>query len=229
MTNKEAIQVLQRTAWLGGETYGLQNRAEQVAEAIRMAIDALEISDSISQQLDCREFHKKLNNSNDEVNNSNLIQLNAIKTKVKGMTAYRVPGDDCISRQAAINAVYESAVGKQMLSGHRDLIETLKHLPSAQPDTTAPTTDTTADTISRQSVLSYIDRIKHQGTGKEKSFDFLEKYVSKLPSVQPEIIRCKDCKHRGEKPIADGRYWCEVHDTFMYYCSDAERRTDEID
>ena len=44
---------------------------------------------------------------------------------------------------------------------------------------------------------------------------------------QPEIIHCRDCKHRGEKPITDGRYWCEIHDTFMYYCSDAERRTDE--
>jgi hypothetical protein len=42
-----------------------------------------------------------------------------------------------------------------------------------------------------------------------------------------QIVRCKYCKHRGEKPIADGRYWCELHDTFMYYCSDAERGTDE--
>ena len=48
-----------------------------------------------------------------------------------------------------------------------------------------------------------------------------------LSSAQPEIIHCRDCKHRGEEPIADGRYWCEIHDTFMYYCSDAERRTDE--
>lgn len=51
-------------------------------------------------------------------------------------------------------------------------------------------------------------------------------YIRALPSVQPEIIRCKDCKHRGETPIADGRYWCDIHDTFMYYCSDAEGRTD---
>ena len=51
--------------------------------------------------------------------------------------------------------------------------------------------------------------------------------LKSVPSAQPEIVRCKECKHRGEKPIADGRYWCEIHDTFMYYCSDAERRTDE--
>ena len=47
-----------------------------------------------------------------------------------------------------------------------------------------------------------------------------------LPSIEPEIVWCKECIHRGEKPIADGRYWCELHDDFMYYCSDAERRTD---
>ena len=51
--------------------------------------------------------------------------------------------------------------------------------------------------------------------------------VKKASSAQPEIVHCRDCKHRGEKPIADGRYWCEIHDTFMYYCSDAERRTDD--
>lgn len=47
-----------------------------------------------------------------------------------------------------------------------------------------------------------------------------------VPSAEPEIIWCKDCKHRGEEPIADGRYWCDIHDAFMYYCSDAERRTE---
>ena len=53
------------------------------------------------------------------------------------------------------------------------------------------------------------------------------KWLRERFQSQPEIIHCRDCKHRGEKPIADGRYWCEIHDTFMYYCSDAERRTDE--
>lgn len=48
-------------------------------------------------------------------------------------------------------------------------------------------------------------------------------------SEATEIIRCEDCKHRGETPIADGRYWCDIHCAFMYYCSDAERRTDESD
>ena len=51
--------------------------------------------------------------------------------------------------------------------------------------------------------------------------------IKDLPSAYPEIVTCKDCKHRGEAPIADGRFWCEIHDTFMYYCSDVERREDD--
>lgn len=42
------------------------------------------------------------------------------------------------------------------------------------------------DCISRQSVLKYIDRIFNQGTGKKKSFEFIQKYVEKLPSVTPK-------------------------------------------
>ena len=51
--------------------------------------------------------------------------------------------------------------------------------------------------------------------------------IEDLPSAQPEIIECENCKHRGEKPVADGRYWCNIHGAYMYYCSDAERRIDE--
>ena len=53
-----------------------------------------------------------------------------------------------------------------------------------------------------------------------------KRLLLQMPSAEPEIIKCKDCKHRGEEPIADGQYWCDIHDTFMYYCSDAERRTE---
>lgn len=42
---------------------------------------------------------------------------------------------------------------------------------------------------------------------------------------QPEIVRCKDCEFTdGEIPLADGRYWCILHSSIMYFCSDAERR-----
>lgn len=48
-----------------------------------------------------------------------------------------------------------------------------------------------------------------------------------LPSAEPEIIHCRDCEFTdGDGPNADGRYWCVLHGGFMYFCSDAERRTD---
>lgn len=54
------------------------------------------------------------------------------------------------------------------------------------------------------------------------------KDIQYMPSAEPEIIRCKDCKFvDGDSRIADGRYWCGMHHCYMYYCSDAKRRTDE--
>lgn len=44
------------------------------------------------------------------------------------------------------------------------------------------------DAISRSAVLNYISRLLNQGTGKKKSFEFMQKYVKKLPSVNPQKI-----------------------------------------
>ena len=56
-------------------------------------------------------------------------------------------------------------------------------------------------------------------------------WLNSLPTVdaEPEIICCEDCKYAEEgKPISDGRYWCKLYGSFMYYCSDAERRENEL-
>ena len=93
-----------------------------------------------------------------------------------------------------------------------------------------PERKTDGDTISRQAAKLKVARVIWEDG--DSCYDFHDKCVDCLddvPSAQPEIIHCRDCKHRGEKPISDGRYWCDIHDTFMYYCSDAERRTDEGD
>ena len=48
--------------------------------------------------------------------------------------------------------------------------------------------------------------------------------ILNLPSAQPEIIRCRDCKHW------DGVDTCDVIDAPVWdndFCSMAERRTDE--
>lgn len=44
-----------------------------------------------------------------------------------------------------------------------------------------------------------------------------------LPSAQPDIITCADCRY-ADGQIADGRYWCKYHEDYMRYCSDAEGR-----
>ena len=52
--------------------------------------------------------------------------------------------------------------------------------------------------------------------------------MGELPSVQPEIIRCKDCKHynAGFECLIEG-YGIEYDED--YFCGSAERRTDEPD
>jgi len=82
-----------------------------------------------------------------------------------------------------------------------------------------------ADLIDRQAA---IDALKSQLSDWNDDYNIPVRKsienIERLPSAQPEIIFCEDCKHRGETPIADGRYWCDIHDSFMYYCSDVERR-----
>jgi hypothetical protein len=86
------------------------------------------------------------------------------------------------------------------------------------------------DQISRAAAIDILDAYQVMiENGEENPYAWARLRMSELPPAQPEIIHCRDCKHRGEKPISDGRYWCDIHDTFMYYCSDAERRTDEGD
>ena len=57
-----------------------------------------------------------------------------------------------------------------------------------------------------------------------------------LPSAEPEIIRCKDCKHWtnniGDSKLRDNYCNDEAHGFYYQcseddYCSFAERRTDE--
>ena len=51
-----------------------------------------------------------------------------------------------------------------------------------------PTTknDLGVDAVSRQAINIYIDYILNHGMGKKKSFDFIKKFVTNLPSVTPQ-------------------------------------------
>ena len=98
------------------------------------------------------------------------------------------------------------------------------------------------DSISRQAAIEKLKRNRSLFCRNRAEFQMLSvtdksrvdeidtciSVLLNLPSVQPEIIYCKDCEYTdGKGPIADGRYWCVLHAGFMDFCSDAERRTDE--
>lgn len=90
------------------------------------------------------------------------------------------------------------------------------------------------DLISRQAAIDAIhedaDWLAAQGSDWQVERMERDKSILKsLPSVEPEIVRCKDCKHRDPE---DRKCDCG-HDILWqlprqddWYCADAERRTD---
>lgn len=60
--------------------------------------------------------------------------------------------------------------------------------------------------------------------------DDVYKAIKQLPPAQPEIVRCKDCKHRWTHKCMDSMpiERCDLEQTFydaeVDYCSLAERR-----
>lgn len=52
--------------------------------------------------------------------------------------------------------------------------------PSDETYTEYSTENSCGDTVYRQAILNYIDKLRNQGTGKKKSLDFMQKFVEKL-------------------------------------------------
>ena len=55
------------------------------------------------------------------------------------------------------------------------------------------------------------------------TFEELKKIVEQAPSI--DICFCEECMYANEEPIADGRYWCALHQCFMRFCSDGKRES----
>ena len=92
---------------------------------------------------------------------------------------------DCISRQAAIDAVSTmfapTPTQKDMVE---DCLEILENLPSAQPDSKELSfTHKALDTISRQAAIDACIRVREY-----RAYDEIEE-IKALPSAQPEPIR----------------------------------------
>ena len=123
------------------------------------------------------------------------------------------PTDDLIRKRSATERLI---IAKTLLES------ILQDMPTAEPElaNNSPKVENgNGDLISRQAAL---DALEWKWAGKA-AIDA----IKNLPTAEPELIRCKDCKFTdGDGPIADGRYWCVLHQEFMEFCSDAERRSD---
>ena len=63
----------------------------------------------------------------------------------------------------------------------------------------------------------------------ERIMQILGERIKPLPSVQPDVIKCKDCKHKGTKNCV-ANAWTTIFGVTVkddFYCGLAERRTDE--
>lgn len=90
------------------------------------------------------------------------------------------------------------------------------------------------------SKLIYVDRLKKDILALQDCYNgFSDTYdkaciigvIDEQPTIESEIIHCKDCKHRDPE---DKKCDCG-HDILWqlprqddWYCADAERRTDEL-
>ena len=102
------------------------------------------------------------------------------------------------------------------------------------------------DLISRQAAIENIKECA-QAAHSNYEWDMEQGYINaiecleELPSAQPEIIRCKECKYQNkffheDKRRKEGGYYifgCELADEYSHvcldddFCSRAERKTDE--
>ena len=149
--------------------------------------------------------------------------------------------DDLISRQAAIDELvkmlsYCFYADEEVLD---EVETTLKELPSVQLGTNLAEVGT--DCISRQAAIDLLDVLcqehRYKIPGKIETYsqyneawqdalDRAEGAIFNLPSAQPDIIQCRNCKFAsgdsricmkfGHSPIGE-----------LDFCAWAERRTDE--
>ena len=152
-----------------------------------------------------------------------------------------VLSNDCISRQAAIEALDAlcdreceySKKQRSVMCGACHLgsaFDVVEQLPSAQ---TERLTDDDFETI-RIHLNAYKEKLCNQQIWKEaEEYQRIIDRFMAFASAQQEIIRCGQCKYAevADKEDAQDGYTCQFHRGSIWfsgsYCSWAERRTDE--
>ena len=83
------------------------------------------------------------------------------------------------------------------------------------------------DLISRQKAIDILDAYQVMvENGEENPYAWARLRMSELPSAQPEIIRCKDCKYQDENWRRVSVRWLpcmDVRTGSNWYCGSAER------
>ena len=141
--------------------------------------------------------------------------------------------DEQISKKAALVAVKDALMAWSYMPEWRDgkILEAIAELPSTQPTFDAMDTQYNlpigTDCISRQQA---IDALRNYLVGKNVPCDgtltarlIENEVVNKLPSAQPEIIRCRECKFAsGDSRICMKFDHSPIGE--LDFCSFAERR-----
>ena len=115
---------------------------------------------------------------------------------------------------------YEKADEKTQLvcDGISESIGCLLNLSTAQPEL-----------IEKAAYIRGFEQGKTQGMIDAKLELTCNQLATDCITAQPEIIRCRECKHMQEDKIFH-QCWCNGNEVkFDDYCSYAERRTDGVD
>lgn len=141
--------------------------------------------------------------------------------------------DELISKRAVIEAIgkaranvghnLERSIGKSIIEILDDVGEDVGKLPSALGTNLA---EVGTDCISRQAAIDLLKQMRKDGDMIPWEGKDVFARIRKLPSAQPDIIRCRNCKFAsgdsricmqfGHSPIGE-----------LDFCAWAERRTDE--
>ena len=134
--------------------------------------------------------------------------------------------DDLISRQAAIDAVHNEfddciVWDESGMTTANEVERILDSVPSAQPEPCG-------EVVSREVLVKFFDdwmsaldiNCHHQSVA---DLMIIKGDIKNLPSAQPKIVRCKDCKWKqGSECVR----FAEVRPFPDDFCSRAERRTE---
>ena len=112
----------------------------------------------------------------------------------------------------------------------RNTVERIKGLPSAQPETHEKRTETHAcDLISRQAAIDAV--LRAEALVRAYGYRYAADAVRELPSAQPDIVYCRECRYRypeGENVVYN---MCELNHNKVqpddWFCADGERSTNE--